>query len=84
MPVCSKQNRLASAASALKTGNFRLARGTARKESGPTISRRARVTDHRIGLTLYDLDNIMEGDLDPIVDPLMETYQAELLSELSG
>lgn len=43
-----------------------------------------RVTDHRIGLTLYDLDNIMEGELDPIVNPLMEAYQAELLSELSG
>ncbi|MGH7159606.1 MAG: peptide chain release factor 1 [Acetobacteraceae bacterium] len=30
-----------------------------------------RVTDHRIGLTLYKLDRILEGDLDPLIDPLL-------------
>lgn len=30
-----------------------------------------RVTDHRIGLTLYQLDSILEGNLDPLLDPLM-------------
>ncbi|MHB1543082.1 MAG: peptide chain release factor 1 [Gammaproteobacteria bacterium] len=30
-----------------------------------------RVTDHRIGLTLYQLDSILEGDLDPLIDPLV-------------
>ena len=41
-----------------------------------------RVTDHRVGLTLYDLDNILEGALDELVDPLTEAHQADLLAEL--
>ncbi|MEX0914624.1 MAG: peptide chain release factor-like protein, partial [Wenzhouxiangellaceae bacterium] len=41
-----------------------------------------RVTDHRIGLTLYDLDNILEGALDELIDPLAEAHQADLLAEL--
>ena len=41
-----------------------------------------RVTDHRIGLTLYDLDNILEGTLDELIDPLTEAHQADLLAEL--
>jgi peptide chain release factor 1 len=42
-----------------------------------------RVTDHRIGLTLYDLDNIIEGGLDAVIQPLLEAHQAELLAEMS-
>ncbi|MDT8449772.1 MAG: peptide chain release factor-like protein, partial [Wenzhouxiangellaceae bacterium] len=41
-----------------------------------------RVTDHRIGLTLYDLDGILAGDLDPLIEPLTEAHQAELLGEM--
>jgi len=36
-----------------------------------------RVTDHRIGLTLYKLDHILQGDVDEIVDSLSTFYQAE-------
>jgi peptide chain release factor 1 len=43
-----------------------------------------RVTDHRITLTLYKLDEIMTGSLDQVIDPLMQEYQAEQLAELSG
>ena len=39
-----------------------------------------RVTDHRIGLTLYKLDSIMEGDLQLLVDELTADYQARLLA----
>ena len=39
-----------------------------------------RCTDHRIGLTLYRLDAIMEGDLDEIIDALITDYQAGALS----
>ncbi|MBN1684673.1 MAG: peptide chain release factor 1 [Gammaproteobacteria bacterium] len=39
-----------------------------------------RVTDHRINLTLYKLDLIMEGDLDQLIEPLIREYQAELLA----
>ena len=42
-----------------------------------------RVTDHRIGLTLHQLNLVMEGKLDPIVDALTTYYQTEKLKEQS-
>jgi peptide chain release factor 1 len=41
-----------------------------------------RLTDHRIHLTLYHLDRVMEGDLDPVIDPLIRELQAEQLNAL--
>ena len=41
-----------------------------------------RITDHRIHLTLYRLDAVLEGDLDPLIDPLMSAYQADQLAAL--
>jgi len=41
-----------------------------------------RMTDHRIGLTLYRLDNIMEGDIQDIIDELKTFYQAESLKDM--
>jgi peptide chain release factor 1 len=38
-----------------------------------------RVTDHRIGLTLYKLEDILQGQLDMILDPLITHFQAEAL-----
>jgi peptide chain release factor 1 len=43
-----------------------------------------RVTDHRINLTLYQLDRVIEGDLDPVIGPLLAESQAEQLAELGG
>jgi len=43
-----------------------------------------RVTDHRIGLTLYRLDGILEGDLDEIISALTTHYQAEALMEVQN
>ena len=43
-----------------------------------------RMTDHRIGLTLYKLDQIMNGDLDEITDALTADAQATLLAEMEG
>ena len=40
-----------------------------------------RMTDHRINLTLYRLDAIMEGDLDEVIDALQEEAQARALAE---
>jgi peptide chain release factor 1 len=40
-----------------------------------------RVTDHRIGLTLHQLDLVMEGRLDPLISALTNYYQAEKLKE---
>ena len=40
-----------------------------------------RVTDHRIGLTLYRLEDIMQGDIDEIIESLGTYYQAKALAE---
>lgn len=42
-----------------------------------------RLTDHRIGLTLYALDSILEGDLKEVLKPLQDAHQAELLAEFN-
>ena len=42
-----------------------------------------RITDHRINLTLYKLAEFLQGDLDPIIEPLINEYQAEQLAALS-
>jgi len=42
-----------------------------------------RVTEHRINLTLYKLDEVVAGNLDPIIDPLIREHQAELLGSLA-
>lgn len=39
-----------------------------------------RVTDHRINLTLYKLDTIMQGYLSPVIEPLIREHQADLLA----
>ena len=41
-----------------------------------------RVTDHRIGLTLYKLENFLNGDIDEILDALITTDQAEKLQSV--
>ena len=43
-----------------------------------------RVTDHRIGLTLYRIDQIMNGDLDEIIDAIVTADQAERLQSAEG
>lgn len=41
-----------------------------------------RLTDHRINLTLYQLPQIMEGDLNPVIDALSQEYNADLVASL--
>ncbi|WP_263770659.1 peptide chain release factor 1 [Propionivibrio soli] len=43
-----------------------------------------RVTDHRINLTLYKIDSIMDGDLDDLIGALSTEHQAEQLAALAG
>lgn len=43
-----------------------------------------RITDHRINLTLYKLDEVMVGALDQIIEPLINEYQAEQLAALAN
>ncbi|HDM10928.1 MAG: peptide chain release factor 1 [Deltaproteobacteria bacterium] len=42
-----------------------------------------RVTDHRIGLTLYKLEDILQGNLDMVIDPLITHFQTEALKQAS-
>ncbi|MDQ1363893.1 MAG: peptide chain release factor 1, partial [Pseudomonadota bacterium] len=42
-----------------------------------------RITDHRINLTLYKLDDFIEGNINPIIEPLINEYQAEQLAALA-
>ena len=41
-----------------------------------------RVTDHRINLTLYKLEEILLGQLDQVIEPLIQEYQAEQLAAM--
>jgi len=43
-----------------------------------------RVTDHRINLTLYSLDEVIQGGLDAVVEPLLREYQADQLAALEN
>lgn len=43
-----------------------------------------RLTDHRIGLTLYELDRVIEGDLDQLIDALGAWHRATQLQEANG
>ncbi|WKZ56159.1 MAG: peptide chain release factor 1 [Bdellovibrionota bacterium] len=44
----------------------------------------SRVTDHRIGLSLYNVDAVVDGDLDQLIEPLMNADQAAKLQGQSG
>ncbi|MGD8998882.1 MAG: peptide chain release factor 1, partial [Granulosicoccaceae bacterium] len=41
-----------------------------------------RITDHRINLTLYKLEEVLAGDLDQLIDQLVLEYQADLLAAI--
>ena len=43
-----------------------------------------RLTEHRINLTLYQLESILQGQLDAVIDPLISEYQADQLAALAG
>jgi peptide chain release factor 1 len=43
-----------------------------------------RLTDHRIGLTLYELDRIIEGGLEAVIDPLISWHQAQRLERANS
>ncbi|MFO0445974.1 MAG: peptide chain release factor-like protein, partial [Holosporales bacterium] len=43
-----------------------------------------RVTDHRSNITLYQIDTVIEGDLDPLINPLLAQEQSEKLAMLDG
>ena len=50
---------------------------TAARKFAPTIFPQNRVTDHRIGLTIHQLEQVMDGKLQPLIDALVTHYQGE-------
>ena len=42
-----------------------------------------RLTDHRIGLTVYKLDEVLEGELDTVIEPLLREHQTNELQRFS-
>lgn len=44
----------------------------------------SRITDHRIGLSIYSIDQVMNGDVDQLIDPLIAYYQTEALKANVG
>ena len=43
-----------------------------------------RVTDHRINLTLYKLDEVLQGNVDLVIEPLLTEHQADLMAQLGA
>ena len=43
-----------------------------------------RVTDHRVGVTVHNLPGLLEGDLDRLLEPLLEADQARRLAEIGA
>lgn len=41
------------------------------------------MTDHRINLTVYKLDSVLEGDLDLVIKPLLSEHQADLMAQMA-
>ena len=74
---CSQQQQIASQRKSLIGSGDRSER--IRTYNFP----QGRITDHRINLTLYKIDAIMDGDLDELVGALTAEHQAELLAALS-
>ena len=69
-------------ASARNRASRRSAPATARERIRTYNFPQGRVTDHRINLTLYKLDRVMEGELDEIIYALISDHQSKLLAEI--
>ncbi|MCE1228221.1 MAG: peptide chain release factor 1, partial [Firmicutes bacterium] len=44
----------------------------------------SRVTDHRVNVTIHQLDTFMQGQIEPILEPLRAAHEAERLKSLEG
>lgn len=75
----AEQERAQAEASDLRKGQIG---GGGRGEKIRTYNyKENRVTDHRIGLTVYKLDKVLAGSLDEVIDPLMQHERAEQLAD---
>jgi peptide chain release factor 1 len=80
--LAAEQERHAAEASAVRRGQVG---GGGRSEKIRTYNvKENRVTDHRIGLTIYKLDRVLAGDLDLVVEPLVTADRARRLADGDG
>ncbi len=80
--LAAEQDRVAAEQSAARRDQTG---GGGRSEKIRTYNfKENRVTDHRIGLTIYKLDRVLGGELDEVVDALVEDERARQLTELDG
>jgi peptide chain release factor 1 len=80
--LAAEQDRVAAEQSAARKDQTG---GGGRSEKIRTYNfKENRVTDHRIGLTIYKLDRVLGGELDEVVDALVEHERARQLTELDG
>ena len=78
----AEQERQQAEASAARKGQMG---GGGRSEKVRTYNfKENRLTDHRIGLTIYKLDRVLGGELDEVVDALVQHERAEQLTDLGG
>ena len=67
-----------------ESGRVRWAAATAAEKIRTYNFPQGRVTDHRIGLTLYRIDAVLDGELDELIDALVTADQAEKLKNGGG
>ena len=79
-PGCSRWSRSAWRQSAATSGARRSGRGERSEKIRTYNFPDDRVTDHRVGVTVHNLPGLLEGDLDRLVEPLIEADQARRLA----
>ena len=76
------QERAAAAASRGETRRGMVGTGDRSEKVRTYNFPQGRITDHRVNLTLYKLGEVMGGELDEVIAPLINEYQAERLAAL--
>jgi peptide chain release factor 1 len=79
----SEQQRAAQQAATAQSRRLQVGSGDRSERIRTYNFPQGRVTDHRINLTLYALEDVMDGNLDPIIEPLLREHQADELRLLT-
>jgi len=84
MRCCARDSTKSRCKSAGRAGERTQADGRVRRPLGedPNLQfPQNRLTDHRIGFTIHQLEQVMDGKLQPIIDALITHYQAEKMKQ---
>jgi peptide chain release factor 1 len=64
--------------------HFRFESGVHRVQRVPKTETQGRVTDHRVGVTIHQVDRFMQGEIEPILEPLRAAFEAERLKGIEA